>query len=58
VGLFGAVNEKVSMGGLISFDFEKATEVCFTDATQTEECTSSGLDNSLKVLAVAIALLI
>jgi hypothetical protein len=58
VGLFGAVNEKVSIGGLISFDFEKATEACVTNTTHAETCTTSGLDNSAKVLAVAIALLI
>jgi hypothetical protein len=57
LGAFAAANAKVSIGGLLSFDFEKATEACFTVSGQAEMCSSSGLDNTAKVLGVALAAL-
>jgi len=58
LGLFGALSESVSMGGLVSFDFEKATEVCSSGNGVPEMCTSSGLDNTLKILGVTLALIL
>jgi hypothetical protein len=57
IGAFGAINDTVSLGGLVSFDFERATEVCLTVPGSPEACTSSGLDNTAKVLGVTLALL-
>jgi hypothetical protein len=57
VGAFGRVNDTLSMGALVSFDFERATEECDTEPGFSEMCTSSGFDNSVKVLGVGVALL-
>jgi hypothetical protein len=57
IGAFGAVSDTMSVGGLVSFDFEKATEACGSAAGQPEMCTSSGLDNTAKVLGVAAAMI-
>ena len=58
LGLFGALNETVSMGGFLSLDIENATELCLTAPGQSEMCTSDNLGDSAKVLAMGIALLL
>jgi hypothetical protein len=57
MGIFGAISEKVSLGGLLSFDVENATEFCETQITQVETCSSNDLGGSAKVLGVTLALL-
>jgi hypothetical protein len=57
-GIFGRLNDKASLGGLLSFDFEKATEVCLSAPGAGEQCEGSNLGDSAKVLGVSLALML
>jgi hypothetical protein len=56
-GIFGAANDTLSVGGLVSFDVEKATEICASGTGVPEMCQSVDPSGSAKVLGVAFALL-
>lgn len=56
LGLFGPVNDTLSMGGLLSFDFENATSICL-EVNGIEDCDEVESDTSAKVLGVGVALL-
>ena len=56
-GVFASISRSTSIGGLISLAARKFTNVCQTDDTGTQTCSSSNLPGADKVLGLTGAIL-
>jgi len=56
-GVFASISRSTSIGGLISFAGRKFTQVCQTDDTGAQTCSSDNLPGADKVLGITGAIL-
>jgi hypothetical protein len=56
-GLFAAVSPSTSIGGLLSFESRSFSKLCSTEPGSAEQCSTSDLPDSDKVLGITGAVM-